>query len=176
MHEFGVKVRVLIPENERHKLYAKCHDGIFFGYCETQDGYRIWDSEDKKIRISRDVKFLNEETERDTSTTNQDTASSTTVADAPEFDDEAPVNSDKPSTTVPAIGNKKTVKPITPIRRSLRGRVPKKDWAGMAEAALSSADEEEDVRVLEAFMSQPQIDETFGFLYQEPRTFKEAMD
>ena len=176
MHEFGVKVRVLIPENERHKLDAKCHDGIFFGYCETQDGYRIWDSEDKKIRISRDVKFLNKETERDTSTTNQDTASSTTVADAPEFDDEAPVNSDQPSTTVPATGNKKTVKPITPIRRSLRGRVPKKDWAGMAEAALSSADEEEDVRVLEAFMSQPQIDETFGFLYQEPRTFKEAMD
>lgn len=58
IYEFGIKFRVHILEIERRKLDAKCHDGIFLGYCDKQDGSMTSRTLMTRIRISRYVKFL----------------------------------------------------------------------------------------------------------------------
>ena len=55
---FGCLAMVYIPKQKRKKLDAKSEAGIFIGYCENNKAYRIYNPKNKKITISRDVKFM----------------------------------------------------------------------------------------------------------------------
>ena len=55
---FGSKVYYHVPKELRRKLDAKCKVGIVVGICDTTKAFRIWDFEDKRIRISRDISRL----------------------------------------------------------------------------------------------------------------------
>jgi hypothetical protein len=52
---FGSKAYYHIPKELRKKLDSKCREEIVVGICDTTKAFRIWDSEKKKIIISRDV-------------------------------------------------------------------------------------------------------------------------
>ncbi|KMQ89436.1 retrotransposon unclassified [Lasius niger] len=56
--EFGCKVFCLDKTFTRGKFDAKSKEGIFIGYAEQSKGFRIWLPESKKIEITRDVRFL----------------------------------------------------------------------------------------------------------------------
>lgn len=53
---FGCIWYALIPTG-RHKLDPKSRKYIFVGYCLNSKAYRLFDQENKKIVISRDVQF-----------------------------------------------------------------------------------------------------------------------
>lgn len=56
---FGSRVYVLEDKlKEKGKFYPRAKEGIFVGYSDTSKGYRIWMVQEKKFRISRNVKFL----------------------------------------------------------------------------------------------------------------------
>uniref|UniRef100_A0A6V7IJ77 Retrovirus-related Pol polyprotein from transposon TNT 1-94 n=1 Tax=Bracon brevicornis TaxID=1563983 RepID=A0A6V7IJ77_9HYME len=55
--EFGSEVFVLNTDPTKNKLEAKSKKGIFLGYSEEAKGYRVWVDEDKRVIVSRDVKF-----------------------------------------------------------------------------------------------------------------------
>ena len=55
---FGCKTFVHIPKEEMSKLDVKAKPCIFFRYGHEELGYRLWDSESRKIIRSRDVVFL----------------------------------------------------------------------------------------------------------------------
>lgn len=57
---FGTECFVHIPDQKRKKLDKKALKGRLVGYCGDKDGFRIW-TEDNKITLSRNVKFLPEE-------------------------------------------------------------------------------------------------------------------
>ena len=159
MQEFGSKVRVFIPDVERRKLDARCHNGIFLGYDSRSDGYRIFDVEDKKTRISRDVKFLcgNPESSVD--------FSAPPVASLDTVDNEVvSMEVVEPRQEYPTL-------PSVPLRRSPRGRQPKRHWPG-DEGTSEESDDEEDACA--AFIVEPEPGQSFGYLYQEPRNMKEA--
>lgn len=54
---FGCKVVYLDRHPGKGKFDSRGKNGIFLGYSEECKGYRIWSVEDKKVLISRDVKF-----------------------------------------------------------------------------------------------------------------------
>ena len=54
---FGSIAFVHIPKVERQKLDKKSLKCVFVGYSETQKGYRFWDPTSRKIKISRDALF-----------------------------------------------------------------------------------------------------------------------
>jgi transposase InsO family protein len=54
---FGCVAYVHIPKQERNKFDKKSIKCILVGYSDTQKAYRLWDQEERKIRISRDVIF-----------------------------------------------------------------------------------------------------------------------
>lgn len=58
---FGCKVMAHIPKEKRGKFDPKSRSCIFVGYCNTSKGYRLYDEVTRKIFISRDVKFFEEE-------------------------------------------------------------------------------------------------------------------
>lgn len=55
---FGCKVLTHIPKEKREKWDSKAKEAIFVGYCENSKGYRLVDSDNYKVILSRDVKFL----------------------------------------------------------------------------------------------------------------------
>ncbi|KAJ3631838.1 hypothetical protein MTP99_012944 [Tenebrio molitor] len=57
---FGCKAYVLDKPTNRGKFDSKTVEGIFVGYSDYPKGYRVWIPSEQKIRISRDVKFLEE--------------------------------------------------------------------------------------------------------------------
>jgi len=57
---FGSKVLFLDKELRKGKFASRSKEGIFIGYSEETKGYRVWSKEDRKVVISRDVKFLND--------------------------------------------------------------------------------------------------------------------
>jgi hypothetical protein len=59
---FGYKVFVHIPKDERSKLDSKIKKCIFLGYENDEFGYRLWDSIENKLVMSRDVVFFEQET------------------------------------------------------------------------------------------------------------------
>jgi hypothetical protein len=52
---FGSKAYYHVSKELRQKLDSKCKVGIVVGVCDTTKAFRIWDPEQKKIKISRDV-------------------------------------------------------------------------------------------------------------------------
>jgi DNA gyrase/topoisomerase IV subunit B len=48
----------LIPKEQRSKLDARIHKCIFLGYSNTIKGYHLYDVENNKFILSRDVIFL----------------------------------------------------------------------------------------------------------------------
>ncbi|KAI5333503.1 hypothetical protein L3X38_023634 [Prunus dulcis] len=54
---FGSPCHVLIPSALRHKLEENSHKCIFVGYGLYEKGYRLFDPSNRKIMLSRDVKF-----------------------------------------------------------------------------------------------------------------------
>lgn len=61
---FGSKVIYLDKQSERDKFKPRGKEGIFLEYAEENKGCRIWSSDNKKVIISRDVKFISEEKHR----------------------------------------------------------------------------------------------------------------
>lgn len=57
MKIFGCPAYVHVPGDERSKLDAKSKQCIFLGYEKGVKGYKLWDSQSKKVVISRDVVF-----------------------------------------------------------------------------------------------------------------------
>jgi hypothetical protein len=54
---FGCDAYVYIDDGKRGKIEPKFRKGIFIGISETQNAYRILNTEDQSVTISRDVKF-----------------------------------------------------------------------------------------------------------------------
>jgi hypothetical protein len=52
---FGSKAYYHVPKKLRQKLDSKGKVGIVVGVCDTTKAFSIWDPEEKKIKISRDV-------------------------------------------------------------------------------------------------------------------------
>ena len=48
----------MIPEQKRHKLGARSRKCIFLGYSNTSKAYRLYDEDNRKFIVSRDVIFL----------------------------------------------------------------------------------------------------------------------
>lgn len=55
---FGCTCYVLLPRSEYSKIDAKSAKCIFLGYSDTQKGYRCYDWDAKRMRISRNVLFF----------------------------------------------------------------------------------------------------------------------
>ena len=55
---FGSTCYALVPKIHRNKLGARSHKCIFLGYSNTSKAYHLYDEENKKVAISRDVIFL----------------------------------------------------------------------------------------------------------------------
>jgi len=54
---FGCKVFFLIPLNFQHKMENKGLPGIFLGYCNNTNAYKIFNITNDKVVISRTVDF-----------------------------------------------------------------------------------------------------------------------
>jgi hypothetical protein len=54
---FGCPVYIHVPAEKRTKLEPSGEKGLFIGYSETSKAYRIWIPAQRKIVVSRDVRF-----------------------------------------------------------------------------------------------------------------------
>lgn len=57
---FGCVGYVNVPGEMRNKLEAKSTKAMFIGYSTNQKGYRCYDTNTRRVLVSRDVKFLEE--------------------------------------------------------------------------------------------------------------------
>lgn len=57
LREFGCKVFFMNRTPGRKKLDKRAKEGVLLGYSEQSKGYRVWNPEEKKIEITRDVTF-----------------------------------------------------------------------------------------------------------------------
>lgn len=55
---FGKEVFALDKRPGKGKFEEKCKKYIFVGYSETSKAYRLWSPKERKVIVSRDVKFL----------------------------------------------------------------------------------------------------------------------
>lgn len=58
---FGCKAMVMIPAEKRKKFDKKAIECIFVGYSDVQKGYRFYNKNTKKITVSRDAVFFENE-------------------------------------------------------------------------------------------------------------------
>ena len=61
LHVFGCPVYVMYNSQERSKLDPKSRKCIFLGYADDVKGYRLWDPTARKLIVSRDVIFAENE-------------------------------------------------------------------------------------------------------------------
>ncbi len=54
---FGCSAYMHIIADERTAFCSKARKCVFVGYCETQKGFRLWDSVRRRIFVNRDVIF-----------------------------------------------------------------------------------------------------------------------
>jgi len=64
---FGCKAFILNKSPNKGKFEARGLEGIFVGYSEVSKAYRVWLPNDRRIHISRDVKFFNEFSSKESS-------------------------------------------------------------------------------------------------------------
>ncbi|KMQ86142.1 retrovirus-related pol polyprotein from transposon tnt 1-94 [Lasius niger] len=55
--EFGARVYCLDPNPGKGKLAPRSKEGVLIGYSDECKGYRVWLTNDRKIVVSRDVRF-----------------------------------------------------------------------------------------------------------------------
>ena len=79
------------PSQKRQKLDEKAEKLIFVGYDEKAKGYRLANIETNKIKISRDVKFLNKCTPEENIITNSELDEIEYCDNSSKNDDESPV-------------------------------------------------------------------------------------
>lgn len=60
LQSFGCKVLLLDKSPSKGKLEPRATEGIFIGYADTSKGYRVWIPKDRKVVVTRDIKFLSE--------------------------------------------------------------------------------------------------------------------
>lgn len=60
LQKFGVGAYVLDKTPNKDKLAPRGVEGIFVGYSETSKAYRIWIPAERKVRVTRDIKFKTE--------------------------------------------------------------------------------------------------------------------
>lgn len=58
---FGSRAYIHVPKQNRRKLDAKSVECVFVGYDENVKGYRMWNADDRRIEISRDVRFIDDD-------------------------------------------------------------------------------------------------------------------
>ncbi|WVY92614.1 hypothetical protein V8G54_031702 [Vigna mungo] len=58
---FGCLCFTHFPQSNRDKLYKRASPGIFIGYSTVNKAYKIFQPQTRKIIISRDVHFLEDE-------------------------------------------------------------------------------------------------------------------
>lgn len=85
---FGTRAMVKIPDEQRKKLEKKSVECVFVGYAENTRGYRLYNLNTKKIIISRDVIFFEEEA----SVVNKNQLDNHKIALFPEGNDGQPNN------------------------------------------------------------------------------------
>ncbi|CAK9818809.1 Retrovirus-related Pol polyprotein from transposon TNT 1-94 [Anthophora quadrimaculata] len=56
--EFGCDVYFLINNPNKGKFEPRSRRGVFVGYPECSKGYRVWNRDQRRVEIVRDVKFL----------------------------------------------------------------------------------------------------------------------
>ncbi len=156
---FGSIAYIHIPKVERRKLDSKSIRCIFVGYSQTQKAYRFWCPTTRVVKISRDVTFdehhhlvgIQDDPEgherwdsRPASPTLAQEEIVTTTEDQIVATDQehsithiisAP-NEHPPVEEQPA--NSIEQQPL--LRRTLRGRVPKRDWPAWPAISLSTTD------------------------------------
>lgn len=66
MHAFGSECYVHLPKEERRKLDRTATKMVLVGYDEQSKAYRCYDSDKKKLVISRDVRFVNNAAQHET--------------------------------------------------------------------------------------------------------------
>ena len=54
---FGCICYIYVPSEKRHKLEGKAEKGIFLGYSSQSKGYRVYNPQNNKVQVSRDVVF-----------------------------------------------------------------------------------------------------------------------
>ncbi|KAI5403925.1 hypothetical protein KIW84_051176 [Lathyrus oleraceus] len=65
LHVVGCPVYVMYNSQERTKLDPKSRKCIFLGYADGVKGYRPWDPTSRKVIVSRDVIFVENELQRE---------------------------------------------------------------------------------------------------------------
>jgi len=58
LRQFGCEVYYLVNKPGKGKFDSRSKRGIFCGYSEISKAYRVWVPDERKIEISRDVKFV----------------------------------------------------------------------------------------------------------------------
>lgn len=113
---FGCEAYAHIPKDERRKLDPKATKCILLGYGEETKGYRLYDTEKRRVFHSRDVQFNEAMREEQLEPAEQEIDQLVEL----EFLDEVPRNDDPPEEAPPIA----PVEPEQPPRRSERVRRP----------------------------------------------------
>lgn len=112
LYSFGCPVYVMYNAQERTKLDPKSRKCMFLGYADGVKGYRLWDPTTRKVIVSRDVIFAEDQIQwKDgNDSTSKDSTETTTVQEennpveeitdsseaAPEHEVQEPVESEAP--------------------------------------------------------------------------------
>ena len=70
---FGCDAYAHIPKDERGKFDSKARKCILVGYSSESKGYRLYNPEQRKLIVSRDVKFNEEQKNIEISTSENET-------------------------------------------------------------------------------------------------------
>lgn len=60
LRKFGLKVYCLDKRPHKDKLEPRGIEGIFIGYATNAKAYRVWVPSERKVRITRDVRFMSQ--------------------------------------------------------------------------------------------------------------------
>lgn len=73
MRTFGTKVLILNKNSTKGKFDPRSKEGIFIGYPEHAKGYRVWVPNERKVVVSRDLRFMDERDHRRKTSTDEET-------------------------------------------------------------------------------------------------------